>query len=118
MTDPLKRALSASLNRLTKWRSVLASWQLGTRSTDDPECRAVKEHREATILLRAELNAVIFLLLNKKIISDEDYDAALLGAADRLNADYQAFFPGFKATETGMDMNMAIARDTMAGWRP
>lgn len=115
---PLQRALSASMNRLTKWRIVLASWQLGTRSDTDAECKAVKEHREATILLRAELNAIAFLLLEKKVFTEEEFDAARLGAADRLNADYQAFFPGFKATDTGIDINTAIARDTMQGWRP
>lgn len=115
---PLQTALTASLNRLTKWRSVFASWQLGTRTKEDPECQAVRDHREATILLRAELSAITFLLLEKKVFTDREYDAALLGAADRLNASYQALFPGFKACDDGMDINMAIARDTMAGWRP
>ena len=36
-------------NRLTKWRSVFAGWQLGTRAKGDPECDAVRDHREVTI---------------------------------------------------------------------
>ena len=106
------------MNRLAKWRGVFASWQLGTRLDTDAECKAVREHREATIMLRAEVSALTSLMLEKKVFTDEEYDAALLGAADRLNSDYQAFFPGFKATETGITMNAAIARDTMQGWRP
>jgi hypothetical protein len=114
----LQRALTASLNRLTKWRGVFASWQLGTRTKEDPECQAVRDHREATIMLRAELSAVTFLLIEKKVFTDEEYDAALLGAADRLDAEYQKGFPGFKSSDTGMVINAAIAKDTMAGWRP
>lgn len=31
------------LQRLGKWRTVFASWQLGTRSKNDPEAQAVRD---------------------------------------------------------------------------
>lgn len=106
------------MQKLARWRTVFASWQLGTRSDTDAECKAIKHHREATIMLRAEVNALTFLLIEKKVISDEEYDAALLGAVERLDADYAAFFPGFKSTDAGMTVTPHIAKDTMAGWPP
>lgn len=45
------------LEKLGKWRSLFAGWQLGTRLDNDPECQAVRDHREVTMLLRTEVNA-------------------------------------------------------------
>lgn len=112
----VQRALEAALNKLAKWRIVFASWQLGTRTDEDAECRAIKHHLELSIILRAELNAVIFVLLEKQVVSEDDWAAAVLGAAERLDADYQALFPGFRTTQDGLSINGAIAKDTMAGW--
>src|SRR5205809_59165 len=58
MSEELARKWYAALNRLTKWRSVFAGWQLGTRPLGDPECDAVRDHREVTILMRAELTTI------------------------------------------------------------
>lgn len=114
----MNAALHAALNRLTKWRGVFASWQLGTRLDTDAECQAVRDHREATILLRAEVSTLIMLLVEKKVFSVAEYEAGLLAEARLLDADYQALFPGFKSSDSGLVLNAAIARDTMAGWPP
>ena len=53
------------INRLTKWKMVFAGWQLGTRPVGDPECDAVRDHREVTILLRAEITTLLALSLRK-----------------------------------------------------
>jgi hypothetical protein len=47
-----------ALNRLAKWRAVLAGWQLGTRPKGDSECDAVRDQRELLLILRAEVNAI------------------------------------------------------------
>lgn len=67
----LEERLLAALNKLAKWRSVFAGWQLGTRLKEDPECQAVKDHREVTILLRAEVSALLrsFLWIGKSFPS-------------------------------------------------
>lgn len=110
--------LEQTLNRLAKWRSVLASWQLGTRLDTDVECQAVKDHREATLLLRAEVNALIALLVVKGVFTEAEFEAQLADEAEHLDATLRARFPGFRATDAGMAMNPAIAADTMRGWRP
>jgi len=73
------------LQILGKWRSLFAGWQLGTRSTTDPECQAVKDHREVTILLRAEVNALTGLLIEKGVFTGEEFDIQLGDEAKALN---------------------------------
>lgn len=107
-----------ALNRLAKWRMVFASWQLGTRADTDPVCRAVRDHREATIILRAEMNGIADLLLRKGVITKEEWLAAMEREANQLNADYERQFPGFTATDNGIRMDLSKAVQTMKGWLP
>jgi hypothetical protein len=107
-----------ALNKLAKWRSVFAGWQLGTRSEDDAECKAVRDHREVTIVLRAEVNAITGLLIEKGVFTVEEWDARLEDEANHLSAEYSQRFPGFEATEHGMAMDLAKVRGTMRGWLP
>ena len=86
------------LNRLTKWKMVFAGWQLGTRPVGDPECDAVRDHREVTILLRAEVNILFALLVEKDVCTATELNEALGREAEQLSADYSRRFPGFTAT--------------------
>src|SRR5258707_8554059 len=52
-----EQRMLAALNRLTKWRTHYAGWQLGTRAKGDPESDAVRDHRELTMLLRVDLTS-------------------------------------------------------------
>lgn len=110
--------MSAALQRLCKWRVLFTGWQLGTRAKGDPEGDAVRDHREVTILLRAEVTALTKLCIDKKIFTVEEFNKGLDEEADMLNADYQRRFPGVRATDYGLDINVALARDTMKGWKP
>lgn len=110
--------LEQKLNRLCKWRSVFAGWQLGTRADTDAECRAVRDHREVTMLLRAELNAMTKVLIDRGVITIEELERALGEEADKLSADYEKKFPGFKATDAGISINVQQAAQTTKGWRP
>jgi len=114
----LREQLEAALNRVTKWRSVLAGWQLGTRSIEDAEARAVRDHREITMLMRAELNAMLQMMLAKEIFTDDEWMQTLLDEVERMDRDFEHRFPGFKATHYGMDIDVQIARETMKGWPP
>lgn len=102
-----------ALNKLAKWRAVFASWQLGTRLLSDGETRAVKDHREVTILLRAELNAMLGLLIQKGIFTAEEFDASLHNEAHLLDKDYEEKFPGFSTSQEGVHMNAPVALETM-----
>ena len=109
-----------ALNVLCKWRSLLAGWQLGTRSDTDPECLAVRDHRDATLVLRAEASALTELLLRKGLITEGEFEAALEREAVALSSDLAKRFPGVTATETGLRMDLPrIQREGwMKGWKP
>ena len=101
------------LNKLAKWRIVFAGWQLGTRSDNDGECRAVKDHREVTIMLRAEVSAMTGLLLAKGVFTADEWDAALAKEAEQLDRDYEGKFPGFSTSQAGVEMHMPQAGETV-----
>jgi len=117
MNTNLAQKLQNTLNRLAKWRVVLVSWQLGTRLADDPECQAVKDHREVTILLRAEVSTLIGLCVRHGLFTTEDYQRALMEEAEMLNKNYERLFPGMKATDIGMQYDRRAA-ETMRNWKP
>lgn len=103
-----------ALEILCKWRSHFAGWQLGTRPKADPECQAVRDHREVTILLRAEVSALTDVLIRKGVITPEEFDAALEREAVALNRDYENRWPGVTARPDGLSFD--LKRITEAGW--
>jgi hypothetical protein len=106
------------VERLGKWRTVFTGWQLGTRAKGDPESDAVRDHRELSMALRMEVSAISNLLIKKGVYTLDEYRAQINEEAEYLCKAYERKFPGFKATDHGMDINIEIARDTTAGWRP
>jgi hypothetical protein len=109
-----------ALNTLAKWRAHFAGWQLGTRAKGDPESDAVRDHRELTILLRAEMTALTDVMIRKGLMSAAEFDAALEREAIQLNKDYERKWPGVKAGPTGLSYDLARIREAgwMNGWKP
>lgn len=105
------------VNKLAKWRVLFAGWQLGTRAKGDPECDAVKDHREVTILMRAELNALVGLLVEKGVFTAEEFTERLGAEAEHLDSEYEKKFPGVRATDLGLEFDQR-AIETMRGWKP
>lgn len=102
-----------ALERLTKWRSFFAGWQLGTRLDTDPECNAVRNHRELSMLLRVEASALAGLLIEKGVFTQEEWEEAVGKEAEQLNQDYAAAYPGIEATDEGMAYLLPQAMETM-----
>jgi hypothetical protein len=107
----------AALNVLGKWRTLFTSWQLGTRPKGDPEGDAVRDHRELTIILRAEVTAFTALLREKGVFSDDEWLAALEREARLLSADYERRFPGVTAHADGLTFDRRVL-PWMKGWKP
>lgn len=151
-----------AMNRLTKWRSVFAGWQLGTRAafgdgelqavkdhretsilervevdalvrvledkgalepgefvfidaeTSDAEISAVKEHRAQTMRLRAEINALTALLLEKGIFTVFEYNLQCIEEGEHLERAYEKTFPGARACDDGIRIEVAEFRETIA----
>lgn len=114
----LAKQLQDACNKFTKWRTVFAAWQLGTRAKEDPECEAVRDHRELSMLMRAEISALTALLLEHKVCTQEQLQMAILTEVQMLDRAYQKRFPGFQSRDYGIEMNIALASDTMRTWRP
>lgn len=104
--------MSAALERLAKWRTLLTDWQLGRK-----EAEAIKDHREVSLMLRAETTALTRLLIEKGVVTLEEYERVLDEEADFLSKAHSRKFPGVKATDAGLHFDTAIAADTTRGWR-
>lgn len=113
-----ERDLMSALNRLAKWRMVFAGWQLGTRMKGDAECDAVRDHRELSMLTRAEVNTLTRLMIDKGVFTDEEFAIQLTEEATWLSDSYEERFPGCKATDEGIAMDVDRVAETMKGWRP
>lgn len=107
------KSLMTALDKLCKWRKFFASWQLGTTTADDSEYKAVANHRELSILLRAEQSALTGLLVRKGVFTQEEFQAALEAEAKMLDHDYEERYPGWRSTPHGMHMKMPEAGETM-----
>lgn len=118
MDQTLPQRMNAAFNRLCKWRTVFCGWQLGTRGQEDAEAQAVRDHREVTMIMRAELNGLFVLLLKKGVFTQEEHAEQMIEEAERLSKSYEKKFPGFKANDVGISVDIAIAQDTTRGWRP
>lgn len=111
-------AYMKAFNKLTKWRMVLTGWQLGTRTDTDPEAQAVRDHREATLIQRAEISALVGILIDKGVFTLEEFETKSAEEAGHLEAILEERFPGFKATDFGMTMDTTLARETTKNWKP
>jgi hypothetical protein len=105
----------AALNLVAKWRTLFTGWQVGTRVKGDPEGDAVRDHREVSILLRVESSAMARVLLEKGIITRDEWMAALEAEALELDALYQRQFPGVRASAEGLTIDRR-ALPWMKGW--
>lgn len=106
------------LNRVAKWRSVFAGWQLGTRLDTDAESRALRDHREVTILLRIEVNALTKCLIDAGVITARSYTEQVIVEAEHLDEAFARKFPGMKSTDDGIQYDLPLAAETMKGWPP
>jgi hypothetical protein len=105
-----------TLNRLAKWRSVFAGRWLGTRSITDPEAIAVRDFAEKYLVLRVEVTALSVLLIERGLITTEQFQNQIIKECDYLQRELERRFPGFKATDEGMHIDTAQAVETTKGW--
>lgn len=113
-----------AVERLTKWRRVFAAWQLGKHAlTGDnqqvsAQVQAVRHHRELSMILRAEANAVAALMIEKGVFTAEELTAQIEVEATHLDVQYEGLFPGFVAGDDGLTLELPDAAKTMSRWAP
>jgi hypothetical protein len=102
------------LNRLCKWRMVLAGWHHGTRSIEQPGIQAMRDLMDKWLIMRAEGSALVALLVGKGVFTAAEFAAAVQSEAARLDRDLEQVFPGFRTTDDGVQItDMALATATM-----
>lgn len=106
-----------ALNVVTKWRVLFTGWQLGTRAKGDPEGDAVRDHREVSILLRVEQSALTRILIEKGIITEDEWWTTMEKEANELCTLYEARFPGVTASSMGLSYDKRVL-PWMKGWKP
>jgi hypothetical protein len=109
--DEQRRRTRAALNKVARWRTIYAGWQLGTRPDTDPETRAVRDHRDLSTLLRIDATALASLLIDKGVFTEQEWLAMQERAAMQLDEDLERKFPGARTTDIGVqfyDMDRAM----------
>lgn len=105
-----------SANRLTKWRRHFALWQLGSSREGTQEFKAVSHHRELSMIMRAELNALTKIVLEAKLVTSEEMLKTFEEEFDLLSEDYAKAYPGITAFDWGLDIKMPEAEYTLRLW--
>jgi hypothetical protein len=88
---------------------------IGT-SPKDPRAEGYRDLIDKMLILRVEVTALTSLLIQNGIITEEGFKVAVEDEADMLEKDYQKRFPGCRATDTGLDIDIAKFRETTQGW--
>jgi hypothetical protein len=65
------------------------------------------------MLMRVELNALLKLLLDKKVFTLEEFQNQIIEEADHLSVEYEKKFPGLRATEHGISYDIPQASETI-----
>lgn len=104
--------VETALNRLCKWRSVLAGWHLGTRGKNEPGVQAMRDLQDFRLIVRAEVTAIVNVLLAKGTFTKAEFEAAMTVEAVELEKMLQRQFPGYRATDEGMSINPVVAEET------
>lgn len=108
-----EKTMTAALEKLAKWRKFFASWQLGTTPAGDGRYRAVADHREVTIVMRAELSALTDLLIAQGVFTQGDFQDSVERHAKLLDHVYEERFPGWRSLPEGLHMKLPEAAETM-----
>lgn len=109
--------VSAALNKLCKWRSIYTGRILGTRSMHDAQAKGVRDVFEKLLIQRVELSALTQLLIAKGAFTLAEFEDQLVIEARALDKAIEHTFPGFRTTETGVEIHApVVAQDTTRGW--
>lgn len=102
------------LNKLCKWRAVLAGWHAGTKSMSSPGTQAMRDLMDKWLVMRAESNALAELLIEKGVFTQAEFTGQLHNEAQLLDQAMEREFPGFRTIESGIEIyDMNLAGETM-----
>jgi hypothetical protein len=94
----------AALNKLCKWRTVLAGWHNGTQSIETAGNPAMRDLMDKWLIMRVETTTLTGLLLDSGLITQPEYQARLVHEANLLDYAMADFFDGFRTTDNGLEI--------------
>lgn len=110
-----------TLNKLCKWRSVLAGWHTGSKAlmktdgTPVPGVAAMRDLMDKWLIIRSENNALASLLIEKGVFTASEFTDAIHAEASLLDKAMEQKFPGFRTQPYGVEIfDLPLARQTMA----
>lgn len=95
---------TAALNRLCKWRTVFAGWMFGSQPESYGPTQAMRDFTDARLIQRAEVSALVTLLIEKGVFTVDEMNEAVAREADFLSKSLERKFPGAKATDVGLEI--------------
>lgn len=107
------------INKLCKWRSVLAGWHTGSRMLLDPTgqptpgTQAMRDLMDKWLIMRVDNSAMAAILIKKGICTAEEFTEQVYEEATILDKALETIFPGFKSTDSGMSIDIKVALQTM-----
>lgn len=102
--------------RLQRWPIGLIGEFTGTRTDKDPQARAARRWIRRLLMTQAEQLATFSLLMDKGVFTKEEYLDAFQKAARTLCMELEGQFPGLKARDDGISIDIAKAHETMKDW--
>lgn len=102
-----------ALNKLTKWRNFFAIWQTANKEPDEAEHKAIKDHREVTMLLRVEVTTLARMMVEKGVCTTDEFAEMMIIEAKHLERSFETAYPGYFAEEFGLSINNPEAAETM-----
>jgi hypothetical protein len=108
----IREAYERATQRLCKWRTVFLGWMLGTVPDGTPGLKAHKDRVDAQIMHRVEINALTALLINKGVFTVDEFMAQIVEECAHKEREYEAMFPGHKATDIGVTIDIEKAMET------
>lgn len=97
------------VNRIRHWRTHIAQLVVGP-AHGTPPFAALEHMAEQQLLQRIETNAIVGILLTAGIVTKEDAGAIMQLEAQKLEAQLERRFPGFRATDEGIIAVLAVAQ--------
>lgn len=109
-----------ALQKLCKWRAVLAGWHIGSRTLSaadgyaSPGVPAMRDLMDKWLVMRAENSAIASLLIKKGVFTATEFTKELNVEAQLLDTEMERLFPGLRTTLDGVAIyDLDMARETM-----
>jgi hypothetical protein len=103
-----------ALNKLCKWRAVLAGWHHGTQSMTQPGTQAMRDLMDKWLIMRVEVSAMTQLCMENGVFTAEQFRVRVEREARMLDKAMEEVFPGMRTSEQGVVLfDAELAHKTM-----